>query len=56
VVEKSTGPGVIEPVVHPFLIVAVTVMGVIGRQTVEQLHFDEVPGTASGFPVVGLNG
>jgi hypothetical protein len=47
---------VVIDVVQLFVAVDVIDTGVMGRQTVEQLHFDEVPGTASGFPVAGSNG
>ena len=52
---KVAGPGVLA-VVHAFWTIAVAVMGVMGSEITEQLHFDGDPGIAVGVPPGPLNG
>jgi len=52
---KVAGPGVLA-VVHAFWTIAVAVMGVMGIEITEQLHFDGDPGIAVGVPPGPLNG
>ena len=52
---KAAGPG-FRAVVHAFCVITVAVMGVMGSEITEQLHFDGDPGIAVGVPPGPLNG